>query len=224
MIHSNHKLIYFWLMRYPMNINGWFYRRFRCPARNLKVHLGPGQTSYLNGWVNVDANFITAKIDLWANFMDTLPFRDNSAQVIYAHHVIEHLPDENLQHTFQEMYRVLAPSGGIRIAAPHLGNACRKYAEGDKAWFNSDFPAKRESIGGRFTNLIFCRGEHLTGLDESYLTELAAGAGFTDIAFQTPIKETQLADVGIDEQVLSKEWESDFSCPHTIVLEARKPS
>lgn len=31
------------------------------------VQLGPGQKNYIDGWVNVDANFVTAKIDIWAD-------------------------------------------------------------------------------------------------------------------------------------------------------------
>jgi predicted SAM-dependent methyltransferase len=170
----------------------------------------------------VDANFVTARVDLWANMLDGLPFRDRSVDLIYSHHVIEHLPDAYLPRLFEEMFRVLRPRGGIRLCAPHLGNACRKYVAGDREWF-SDFPTKRESIGGRFTNYIFCKGEHLTALDESYLGELAASAGFEDISACLPVKETRLGDVGLDAAVLSKEWESDFSCPHTVVIEARKP-
>jgi predicted SAM-dependent methyltransferase len=205
-----------------MRLNGWFYKNFQCPKEGLKVHLGPGTGNYLEGWVNVDANFITAKIDVWANMLDPLPFRDESVDLFYSHHVIEHLPDSHLPSHFQGMFNALRRGGGIRIGVPHLGNACRKYIESSHDWF-TDFPDTRNSIGGRFTNFIFCRGEHLTALDESYLTELAEQAGFRDIRFCIPTKETCLAELGISAEILSKEWETDFDCPHTVILEARKP-
>ena len=56
------------------------------------------------------------------------------------------------------------------------------------------------------------------------LLRVAEAAGFVKIKPCLPTKETYLADIGIDEKVLSKEWESDFSCPHTVIIEARKPS
>jgi hypothetical protein len=44
-----------------------------------------------------------------------------------------------------------------------------------------------------------------------------------DISFPLPVKETHLTELGINEIVLSKEHESDFACPHTVILEAKKP-
>ena len=222
MIPSTIKRAYYVLLQYPMRANGWVYKNFKCPKQGLKVHLGPGQKNYLKGWVNVDANFITTKVDVWANLLNSLPFRDGSIDLFYSHHVIEHLPDSHLPKHFAEMLRCLRPGGGIRIGAPNLGNACFKYLEKDYGWFY-DFPNKRKSMGGRFTNFVFCRGEHLTALDASYLTELAEETGFVNISFCIPTKETSLVDLGVEAEVLSKEWESDFAYPHTIIMEARKP-
>ncbi|WP_088240457.1 class I SAM-dependent methyltransferase [Calothrix rhizosoleniae] len=217
------KSVYYFALRYPMYLNAWFYKRIRCPSSGLKVHLGPGQENYLLGWVNLDANFITAKVDLWADICHPLPFQDGSVDIFYANHVIEHLPDTILPTKFEELFKALRSGGGIRIGVPHLGNACRKYLEKDYGWF-SDFPDKKDSIGGRFTNFIYCRGEHLTALDESYLGELATNAGFVDIKYCLTSKETNLSDIGIDSDVLSLEsGESDFNYPHTVIIEARKP-
>jgi predicted SAM-dependent methyltransferase len=213
---------YFITMRLPMLANARIYKALRCPASGLKVQLGSGQVHYIKDWLNVDANLFTAKLDLWANILDGLPFKDGSVDVIYSHHVIEHLPDSYLPKLFAEMYRALRPGGGVRLAAPHLGNACRKYVEGDTAWFR-DFPVKKESVGGRFTNFIFCAGEHVTAFDESYMKELAESAGFHCISFPLTHKETTLADLGVDQSVLVREWDDDFDIPHTIVVEARKP-
>ena len=71
----------------------------------VKVHLGPGKKNYLNGWINVDANIITAKIDVWSDIKHPLPFKDDVVDVFYSHHVIEHLP--YMQKNFHEMYRCL---------------------------------------------------------------------------------------------------------------------
>lgn len=221
MIARNLKASYYFFLNFPMRVNGLLYKKFRCPPSGLKVHLGPGQKNYINGWVNVDANFVTAKPDVWTDFTESLPFRDGSVDLVYSHHVIEHLPDAKLLKHFQEINRVLRRGGGVRIGVPHLGNACRKYIEEDYRWF-SDFPDNRKSIGGRFTNFIFCRGEHLTALDESYITELALQANFEDIKFCLPGKETTLSAHGLGEDVLEKEWESDLSFPHTLIMEAKK--
>jgi predicted SAM-dependent methyltransferase len=139
MILGTVKQLFYSLLKYPMRFNGWVYKNFKCPKSGLKVHLGPGQSNYINGWLNVDANLITAKIDLWVNLLDTLPFRNGSVDIFYSHHVVEHLPDSHLISHFQEMFQALRPGGGIRIGAPHMGNACNKYIQGEHTWF-SDFP------------------------------------------------------------------------------------
>jgi predicted SAM-dependent methyltransferase len=219
MIPSFLRMGYYQLLHYPMAINGWLYKNFRCPSSSLKVHLGPGQGKYIEGWLNVDANFISAKIDLWANLMNPLPFRDNSVEVFYSHHVIEHLPDWYLPQHFQQMFQALSPGGGVRIGAPHAGNAYRKYVEGDINWFSSDFPTKRSSLVGRLTNFILCAGEHRTCLDETYLTELAEGAGFKQLRFKLVGKESDI----VGSEVLDLEdVEWDLNCPHTVILEAIK--
>lgn len=93
--------------------------------------------------------------------------------------------------------------------------------EQDSGWFD-DFPVKRRSIGGRFENFLMCKGEHLTILTSSFLTELAEDAGFVDIKICRPIDETAFPGL-FGPDVLTTEWERDKLCPHTIVVEGRKP-
>jgi predicted SAM-dependent methyltransferase len=192
------------------------------PSRNEKmiwVHLGPGQKNYLPGWVNVDANFLTAKIDVWADLRFALPFKDESIDFFYSHHVIEHLPD--MAFHFREMYRCLKPGGGIRIGGPNGDSAIVKFVENDHSWFG-DFPDKRISIGGRFENFIFCRQEHLTILTYSYLGELLGKTGFSMLGKCIPSRDTNFPDV-INERVFALEGEDDFQVPHTLLVEAVKP-
>jgi predicted SAM-dependent methyltransferase len=218
MISRSAKLFYYSLMSGPMRVNASLYRRFRQNGRPIKAHLGCGQKNYIPGWVNVDANFVTAKIDLWANLEQGLPFRDTSVERIYSFHVIEHLPDSALALHFKEMFRTLIPGGVIRVGGPNIDNACLKLLQNDTTWF-PEFPDKRASVGGKFVNFVFCRNEHLTALTKSYLQEVAENAGFTNLHFCAPVTETEY----FDHVVLSMEYEDDLEYPHSILLEARKP-
>jgi predicted SAM-dependent methyltransferase len=121
--------------------------------------LGPGQEKYIPGWINVDANLLTAKIDVWANLLDPLPFHDGSVDCVYSHHVIEHFPDSHLPDHFRQLARCLKDGGAVRIGGPHAQSAALKLLEADGSWF-SDFPDRRTSVGGRFANFLLCRGEH----------------------------------------------------------------
>jgi predicted SAM-dependent methyltransferase len=220
MVPRQLKAAYYQLMPPLLGANGWLYRRFRAPRTGiLKAHLGPGQKNYLDGWINVDANFLTARIDVWADLRSRLPFRNNSVDVFYSHHVIEHFPDSLLPFHCAEMYRCLKPGGIIRVGGPNGDSAAAKLIEGDANWF-SDFPEKRESVGGRYTNFILCKGEHLTILTSSYLAELSCRAGFSNVRQCRPARPFTANG---SSAVLSRESESTPEVPHTLLIEAEKP-
>jgi predicted SAM-dependent methyltransferase len=216
------KALYFTVARGAMAISSRVYRAWFAPTSGIvKVHLGPGQRNYIDGWLNVDANIVSAKLDVWSDLRDALPFRDGTVDAIYSHHVIEHLPDARLPFHFAEMYRCLKPNGVIRVAGPNGDTAIRKFLENDHAWF-SDFPDAHSSIGGRFVNFILCGGEHLTILTRSYLDEHLTASGFVDIRGCAPVSETTAPEL-FGPEVLATEFESTPEAPHTLVVEARKP-
>lgn len=200
-----------------MRANGLFYKKTRAPKSHAKAHLGPGQKRYLPGWINVDANMFTAKCDVWADLRYSLPFHDNSMRAIYSHHVIEHLP--NLHSHLDEVFRCLEPGGIYRVGGPNGDSAISKFIDGDKSWFGS-FPDDRRSIGGRFENFVFCKGEHLTILTESFLREILEDAGFVNITLRKPITDTGYPELFSD--AMTMEHESTPDCPHTLLLEAVK--
>lgn len=202
-----------------MRINGIVYRYFWAPREGIvKVQLGSGRKNYIEGWTNIDANIFTGKADVWADLRNPLPFHDESVDAMYSHHVVEHLP--NLERHFGEVYRCLKPGGAYRVGGPNGDSAIAKFVENDKQWFG-DFPDKRESIGGKLENFIFCRQEHLTILTYSFLEEIMTGVGFVDLRPCKPVTETGRPEMF--EECLSKEHESDFDVPHTLIVEGKKP-
>src|SRR4029453_13053395 len=96
MISRRLKASYYSVFHYPMRLNALRHRVVPSRWGHIKVQLGPGQRNYIDGWVNVDANFITARIDIWADISGKLPFRNGSVDAFYSSHVIEHLPDQTL--------------------------------------------------------------------------------------------------------------------------------
>ncbi len=220
MLSRKAKAVFYYAAGPLMQINGLIYRHFRAPKKGeLKVHLGPGQKNYLDGWVNVDANTFTGKCDVWADLRNPLPFRNETVDAMYSHHVIEHLP--NIEHHFKEAHRCLKPGGVYRVGGPNGDSAIAKFVENDKQWFG-DFPDKRDSIGGRFENFVFCRQEHLTILTYSYLEEVMGKAGFINLQQCKCVKETNHPE--FFQECLSKESESDFDVPHTLIVEGAKPA
>lgn len=204
-----------------MRVNAFFYKTFRSPKPGdlVKVHLGPGQKKYMPGWINIDANMFTGKCDVWVDLRYPLPFHDATVDAAYSHHMIEHLPD--LAAHFRDVYRCLKPGATYRVGGPDGDSAIKKFVDGDKDWFG-DWPDRRNSIGGRFENFIFCRGEHLTILTHSFLEELLSDAGFTNIRKCMPTQQTYKPEMFRD--CLAMEEEFDFESPHTLIIEADKPA
>lgn len=182
-----------------------------------KVHLGCGKRNYLDGWLNIDGNMFTARCDLWLNLDYQLPFPSSSVDCFYSHHVIEHLRD--LQGHFNEIARCLKPGGVYRVGAPHGDNAIKKFIENDYDWF-SDFPVSRKSLGGRLDNFVFCRNEHLSLVTESYLNEIAGNSGLSISRLCIPSKDSAFPELFKD--CLMLESDSNFDCPHTIIVEFKR--
>lgn len=220
MISRELKILFYILLTIPLAISGWLYRVFFAPRKGTAmVQLGPGKRNYIKGWINVDANFISAKSDCIADFRRSLPFHDNSIDGIYSINVIEHIPD--LDFHFKEVYRCLKPGGKFRIGGPNGDAHIAKFIAGDLEWF-STFPDVRNSVGGRFSNYLIMRGEHLHILTRSYVEELAGNAGFKEFAVCCPVVETTFGDF-FKEAMATESHEADPKFPKAFLVESTKP-
>ena len=87
-----------------------------------------GKMKYLNlgcgyrfhpEWTNVD--FVSRGKEVIAhNLSEGIPFEDNSFDVVYHSHLIEHLPKSEAESFLLECYRVLRPQGVLRVVVPDL--------------------------------------------------------------------------------------------------------
>lgn len=89
----------------------------RSPRGKVLVHIGCGDIDAA-GFVNVDArryphvHFVTKDII-------RLPiFPDNSAELVYMSHVLEHVRRNDVGAILREMRRILEPGGVLRVSVP----------------------------------------------------------------------------------------------------------
>jgi len=180
LLHQRYKDVAFWGIAKATLPNYWL-RRYVLPKRlngAAHLHLGCGP-KYLPGFVNIDGNLFS-KIDLWLDVRNGLPFGANSVDSIYSTHMFEHFYSDELSRLLEECVRVLKPGGGVRLIVPNLESAIRAYGAGENQWFDS-FPRDFQSLGGRFSNFIFCDGQHRTAFDFTYLDEVLRKAGFREV-------------------------------------------
>jgi SAM-dependent methyltransferase len=218
LLHQRYKDIVFWgiskatlpnylLRRYVMNgghANG---------ARHL--HLGCG-TKYLSGFVNIDGNLFN-KIDVWLDVRNGLPFPPNSIDSIYSTHMFEHFYPDELRRLLQECARVLRGGGGVRLVVPSLESAIAAYSQQRSEWFDDSFPRHFDSLGGRFSNFVFCDGQHRTAFDFSYFDEVLRQAGFREVERSGEGKSRLYGS-----SVPPYEPQDSKDLPHSLYVEAFK--
>ena len=91
----------------------------------MKLHLGCGKR-YLEGYIHVDiAEF--EHIDYQLPIDDLSNFKDNTAEEIYASHVLEYFDRNDVINVLTEWKRVLKPSGILRLAVPNFPKLVEVY-------------------------------------------------------------------------------------------------
>ena len=94
----------------------------------MKLHLGCGKRR-LEGYLNVDARLEVGP-DLVADVTALTGFEDGSAELVYACHVLEHIPRGQVDAALAEWRRVLKPGGLLRISVPDFQKVYKLYHQG----------------------------------------------------------------------------------------------
>ena len=98
------------------------------PERVQKLHLGCG-AKYIPGFFHVDGNQHDHVDHRGA--VDKLDFlADNSVELIYAAHLLEHFGRKEVDGVLREWCRVLKPSGVLRLAVPDYEACAKLYVAG----------------------------------------------------------------------------------------------
>jgi hypothetical protein len=117
------------------------------PATGLYVQFGCGWCAP-EGWVNFDASYtlVFERLPIigrlytknsqrfpdqvrYGNIVKGLPLPPESANGVYASHVLEHLAYEDCIQALQNTYRLLRPGGTFRLIVPDLEVAGQQYVE-----------------------------------------------------------------------------------------------
>lgn len=111
-----------------------------------KLNIGGGRW-FKMGWLNLDYYVDDAFIDIKQNLLrnQSLPFPDESLEVIFTSHVLEHLTDGAVLNLLRECYRTLKRKAIMRIVVPDMGKAFEAYRHGDRKFF---FESAEISLNG----------------------------------------------------------------------------
>lgn len=136
----------------------------------IKLHLGCG-TRYIPGFVHIDlADY--PHIDYRHNVSDLSMFEDNSIELIYGCHILEHFKRYDIENVLKEWYRILLPNGVLRLAVPDFEAIVEYYKE------TKDLKILYSHIyGGQKNSLDY----HYCCFDFKLLSEMLTNIGFRKI-------------------------------------------
>jgi predicted SAM-dependent methyltransferase len=100
------------------------------------LNLGCGNR-YHHDWINIDY-FSNDSCVISHNLMNGIPFPENSVDVVYHSHVLEHFSRKDGEKFISECFRVLKNNGIIRIAVPDLEQIAREYLKNLELAINGD--------------------------------------------------------------------------------------
>lgn len=137
--------------------------------RSLNIGCG---SKVIPGFTNLD--FYSGNgVDVVADASLPLPFPDNSFDLVYASHILEHFHRDQTVDVLKMWSRVLAPGGTMRIAVPDFQKCVWWYINRNDIW----------SIQG-----LVCGGHkfsthdaHKALFDHKKLKECMESAGFVDV-------------------------------------------
>lgn len=99
------------------------------PDGKIYVNLGSGNDTGKE-FINVDTQ-VLPQIHYISDITKLRMFEDDSVDMIYACHVVEHIPRSKLVFTLQEWRRVLKPGGIFRFAVPDFDRLIEVYHGND---------------------------------------------------------------------------------------------
>jgi predicted SAM-dependent methyltransferase len=175
-------------------------------GKPLRLHLGSGGHP-LDGWVNIDV--LGMEPDLYWDLSGGIPFPDGSAAAVFLEHVIEHFPLADDLDLLDEVRRVLAPGGIVRLGVPDFGRYLESYA-GDGAFVEQLRPGRPTRLLA-VAEVALAHG-HRSVWDGETLEAVLGEAGFVDA------RRRDWGDSDLDPAP-----DSEKRRPESVYAEARRP-
>ena len=189
-----------------------------------KLQIGSGRNP-LVGWLNTGISLRESKDGIYMDAGKPFPLPDNSFDYVYSEHLIEHLTYLQALNMLEESYRVLKPSGVVRIATPDLCFLLRLYQEPNKLVHEKYIEYSAEQ-GGMPPSAVFVINRfhttwgHQIVYDKDTLCKMLVDVGFRDFKWCDVGESHHGALKGIEGH--HRLFTEEFNRLETMIVEATK--
>ncbi len=177
----------------------------------MKLHLGCGKR-HIPGFVHIDA-IDYPHVDHVAT-IDNLSFiPDDSIELIYNCHVLEHFKRRDVQRVLDEWHRILKPGGVLRISVPDFAKLSEVYQKYGKL----DLVA-----GALFGRQDYLYNIHYNVFDFATLARDLGNTGFVEVR-RYDWRATEHAEVDDYSQAYIPHMDKDNGILISLNVECTKP-
>lgn len=126
---------------------------------------------YFNDWYKTNSKFLEKGIHYDLFSLQPLPLEENSAELLYTSHTVEHIRNQEAEYLFSEAFRVLKTGGIFRLTMPDIDLHYTAYRRNDYDFFYwREWYASPEKYSKIFIN----RSLMETSIEQLFLYQVAS--------------------------------------------------
>ena len=163
-------------------------------TREVKLNFGCFIDCFYFSWINLDVLDLhaftkqNAYLFQWCDARQPLKFPDNSVDVIFSSHFLEHLTKAECDRFLKECYRIMRPGAYIRIVVPDAEKLCWYYQTKKADYFAPVSPGVENSKYEADKLWEILLAGHKRIFDRFNLVGVLQDAGFNEVTVATPFK------------------------------------
>ena len=193
-------------------------------VQNRRFHnIGAGSFRH-SAWTNVDhesdwyknaqGNNIGIDWDLIS--LTPIPVEENSAEIVYSSHTIEHISDEAAQNMFNESYRILRKGCILRATTPNIDLYHRAYKANDRHYF---YWIDMYSIPEAYQEIMLNKSLNEASIQQLFLYAFASSAS----TLHADGSQERISDQELDRVFREMKYEEALDyCVSKCSLEAQR--
>ena len=185
----------------------------------FKLNLGSFKDCFYYNWMNIDILDLSEFCKqqsyrfLQHDLTKGIPYKDNTIDIIFTSHFLEHIDRNQSKQFLKECYRVMKPGGVIRISVPNALQLTSEYIASDiKKYKHINVGVENAEDDAEAYYELLLAG-HKTIYDESSLSDILKKIGFKKVENISPFKSRSKA---IQAQTVNPH------CSISLVIEAEK--